>query len=349
MLRKRWLRLFPLVLLALPSLALADYLEVRRTAVVKAEPSRDARAVFRPEVGSYLNLLSDVQKNGYYEVSVPATGERGWIYRTFVRRYPGSPPEPSVPAKRVEAPTETITPEQSAFAARHLRVGKPVVLYERAREGYAVGYDARLKIPLWVQYELRREELGGPGDRDKSGFRPDTTIPSGFRSERRDYDGSNYDQGHMAPAEDMTRSQQVMDESHILSNIAPQVGVGFNRHIWANLEMSIRDWVQRRGTLTVITGPVFAAENHRVSYGVVGNDNVAVPTHFYKIVLDTRDPNSPEALAFLLPNTAMTGRDISEFLTSIDEIERLTGIDFFANLPDSQEEALEARKPSQIW
>lgn len=74
--------------------ARADYLEVRRSATIKEDPHRDADVLVRPEVGSFLELLDNgAQSSGYYHVSHPESGEEGWIYRTLVRRHPGSIPD----------------------------------------------------------------------------------------------------------------------------------------------------------------------------------------------------------------------------------------------------------------
>ena len=153
----------------------------------------------------------------------------------------------------------------------------------------------------------------------------------------------------MAPAADMKRSQRVMDESHLLSNIAPQIGIGFNRHIWAGLESLVRDWVRERGALTIIMGPVFEAQGNRVQYGVIGPNEVAAPTHFFKIVVDMNDPNNPDAIAFLMPNENLSGREPEEFITSIDDIESRTGIDFLTALSDPVERSLEALTTGAIW
>lgn len=111
-----------------------------------------------------------------------------------------------------------------------------------------------------------------------------------------------------------------MSENFLLSNMSPQVGIGFNRHIWKNLEEAVRGWVEQRGTLTIITDPVFAVEQNKVSYDVIGDNHVAVPTHFFKIIVDTKNSGNPEDLAFMLPNITLSGRKYNEFLTTIDEI-----------------------------
>lgn len=337
------------VLLFLPSVANADYLVVSRSATLKSSPESGAEVLLRLGKGEYLTLLQDEQQNGYYFAQPVTGGPAGWIYRTLVRRHTGTAPvEGLAPQDPLADQTLHLTSDQLLFAARHLEVGKPQAVYERVREGYVTAVDARLKIPVWVQYQLSPEDLYGPGERQDN-FHADTSIPRDARAGLSDYRSSGFDRGHMAPAEDMTRSQQVMDASFPLSNMSPQVGVGFNRHIWAYLEAAVRGWVEQRGTLTIITGPIFEAHADSVRYRVVGDNHVAVPNAFFKIVIDRNTPGSTEALAFRLPNRSLTGRHFSEFLTSIDAIEAETGLDFLTALPDDEERIVEEFVASNIW
>lgn len=69
-----------------------------------------------------------------------------------------------------------------------------------------------------------------PVSREKSRFEEDEDVPKKWRAQLKDYFRSGYDRGHMAPAADAKGSQQAMDETFLLTNIAPQVGDGFNRH-----------------------------------------------------------------------------------------------------------------------
>lgn len=334
------------------SIVFGDYLEVRRPATIKAEPNRDARTLEKVSIGTRLNLLDEgSQTNGYYSVRTVSLGQTGWIYRTLVRRYRGEIPVPVTEGKALDPladPTLNLTPEQQRYASRHLTLGKPQGIYERVREGYVLAQDARLKIPIWVQYKLSANELQGSASRSDN-FQSDKSIPSGSRAELKDYSGSGFDRGHMAPAGDMKRSRRVMSESFLLSNMSPQVGIGFNRHVWKNLEEAVRGWVEQRGTLTIITGPVFAVDGNQVCYQVIGENHVAVPTHFYKIVVDANSSNNIEALAFMLPNKKVSGHHYSEFLTTIDKIEKVTGLDFLSALPVSVQEPIESRKAPKIW
>jgi len=335
------------------SQAYGDYLKVSRLASIKAEPTRDSRELERVEAGTILPLLDGgEQSNGYYHVETISLGQPGWIYRTFARRYPGEIQDELAERKISEPLSDPtiapLTPEQKRYASRHLRLGKPQVVYERVREGYVLAQSGSLKIPLWVQYELSPEEVHGTAEREDK-FRADASIPFGYRAELADYRGSGFDRGHMAPAADMKRSEEVMGESFLLSNIAPQVGRGFNQDIWKELESAVRSWVEQRGSLSIITGPIFAAVDDKISYKLIGKNQVAVPTHFYKIVIDTNNPNRVEALAFILPNKDLSNHDYSEYLTTIDEIEKATGLDFLSALPVAIQDTVEAYKSQRVW
>lgn len=332
--------------------SMADYLEVRRDTSLKAEPNRQASIVERVSTGNYLPLLNDGQQvRGYYNVQSSLAGQTVWIYRTLVRRRYGEIPVPvenEADLSPLRDTTLVLTQEQKRFAKRHLKLGKPQAIYERVREGYVAAMDGRLKIPLWVQYEISPEELHGLIARTDD-FQPDTSIPSGFRSELTDYSGSGYDRGHMAPAEDMNRNQRTMAESFLLTNMAPQMGVGFNQQLWKNLEAAIRGWVAQRGTLTVITGPIFAIKEGKVSYKVLGDRHVAVPNGFYKIVVDTNSTGHIETLAFIMPNKNLSGHHYREYLTSIEAVEKATGLNFLSALTTDEQNAIEAKTATKVW
>ncbi len=351
---KRFLGLNCVILFAclLISTAYGDYLEARRSTDIKAEPDRDAKAIENVEPGARLKLLDEGrQTNGYYCVQPISSDEPGWIYRTFVRRHHGEiaeqPPKGGTGDPFAD-PTLKLTAKERRYALRHLRLGKPQAVYERVREGYVLAQDARLKIPLWVQYELTKDDLRGKESRTEN-FRPDTSVPSGSRAELADYRDSGFDRGHMAPAADMKRKDNTMSDSFLLSNMCPQVGIGFNRDIWQELEAAVRGWVEQRGALTVITGPIFAVDSNAVTYKVIGQNHVAVPTHFYKIIVDASNSKKVEALAFIMPNEDLSGHQYTEYLCAIDEIEKATGLDFLSALPAAVEDAVESHKSTQVW
>ncbi|KIJ27415.1 hypothetical protein M422DRAFT_100437, partial [Sphaerobolus stellatus SS14] len=211
-------------------------------------------------------------------------------------------------------------------AGEILKYGNPGPIADLlTRKAYLAAYDRRLRHPSWTAEHLTKALLGksalepasdeASGDRSKSTFTEDASIPVPFRARIADYFRSGYDRGHMVPAADAKVSQEAMNETFLLSNIAPQVGDGFNRHYWAYLERWCRDLTSSFSDVYVFTIPLYLPKvdsdgKWRVKYEVIGNPpNVAVPTHFAKVVLTTRpaspsNPNIQEisAGAFVLPN-----------------------------------------------
>jgi endonuclease G len=100
------------------------------------------------------------------------------------------------------------------------------------REEYVVSYDRRNRVASWVGEHLTAASLvtGEGVNRDHSKFQEDPDVPALFRSKLADYTKSGYDRGHMAPAGDAVADQTAMDQTFYLSNMSPQVGIGFNRH-----------------------------------------------------------------------------------------------------------------------
>jgi endonuclease G, mitochondrial len=206
------------------------------------------------------------------------------------------------------------------------------------RDGYLLSHNNRTKVPDWVLERLTPARFRGTAVR-RNNFKADDALAAARRSELADYDGSGFDRGHQAPAADMKFDQAAMDESFLLSNMAPQVGIGFNRHIWAHLEDEVRVWAERRGDVVVVTGPIYG------SHKPIGDEKVAVPDKFYKIVYE---PARNRAIALVLPNRKIKGNDLEPFVTSVDEVEELTGINFFPDVRKSKQRSME-RNVGTLW
>lgn len=212
------------------------------------------------------------------------------------------------------------------------------------REAYVVGYNPEKKVADWVSYHFTDAYLVKKAARSND-FRPDLDLAPDQRAELKDYRRSGYDMGHLAPAADMTRSKQIMSESFLLSNMAPQVGPGFNRGIWRILEGKVRDWVRKKKNIYVIDGPIYDSSDGKT----IGPDKVVVPERFYKIIVScTEDGRDLDAIAFILPNKRSPNNMLPKFIVSIDEIEKATGLDFLHDLDDVTESMLEAEK-AQMW
>ncbi|KAL6309149.1 hypothetical protein BKA93DRAFT_724587 [Sparassis latifolia] len=238
-----------------------------------------------------------------------------------------------------------------------LRYGNPgPVTDQLVRKAYVAGYDRRLRHPAWTAEHLTLASLGksaaepGPssgvaGDRSQSAFTEDQSIPALFRAKLQDYFRSGYDRGHMVPAADAKISQTAMDETFLLTNITPQVGVGFNRHYWAYLE----DWCRRLTSsfadVYVFTIPLYLPKldndgKWRVTHEVIGTPpNISVPTHFAKVVLTAKpsSPSTPNIMeistgAFVLPNAPIPDEaKLENFVMPVEAVERASGLTLFSD------------------
>ncbi len=207
---------------------------------------------------------------------------------------------------------------------------------------YGLSYSEEHEQAEWVAYELTRESLYAKNVKRTDNFRPDPKVKRQSAS-RRDYRGSGYDRGHMAPAGDMAFSESAMSETFYMSNMSPQIR-NFNGGIWRELEETVRDWTKKFRRLYVVTGPVLTQEIRER----IGNNRVSVPEYYYKVILDIDDPEQ-KAIGFVLPNE-ISYEPLSDFAVTVDYLEELTGIDFFPHLMSKElEESLESQFDVSLW
>ncbi|RZT97367.1 endonuclease G [Ancylomarina subtilis] len=206
-------------------------------------------------------------------------------------------------------------------------------------KNYILSYSEKFEQAEWVAYELSSNETVGLIKRVDD-FRPDPDVKTGSAN-LKDYKGSGYDRGHLAPAADMGFSAAAMSESFYMSNMSPQKP-SFNRGIWKNLETQVRNWAKVYDKIYVVTGGVLKS-----GLPFIGENRVAVPEKYYKIIFREKGSHA-EMIAFLLANKK-SEQPLSSFVVSVDEIEKLTGVDFFPQLPDGIENKLEAQRSAQNW
>lgn len=207
---------------------------------------------------------------------------------------------------------------------------------------YALSYVEKYELPEWCAYELTADRLNTDWVERTDDFRPDPKVETGS-STLDDYRRSRYDRGHLVPAADMAFSQEAMSETFLMSNISPQEP-GFNKGVWRELEELTRDWAKRFKHLYVVTGPVLSQP---IKFWI-GENQVAVAPSFYKVLLDLSEPEV-KAIGFIVPNQTSTER-IESFAVSVDDVEQLTGINFFQNLMEpGLEKELEAKFDVSLW
>lgn len=228
---------------------------------------------------------------------------------------------------------------------------------------YSTSYNAEYKIPNWTFYELTLTETMGRLSRSNN-FQPDPNISYKESAQLSDYRGSGYDRGHMAPSMDFNWDAEIEDESYYLSNMCPQ-GHDFNSGIWLDLEHQVRRWAERDSAICVACGPILprkdkngklinpvTGEEYQIK--TIGRSKVLVPEHFFKVILSPFGDH-PKAIGFVMPNKNVLRRDgrgnapIRDFAKNIDYVEKVTGIDFFAILPDNIEDKIEAWYENDDW
>lgn len=206
-------------------------------------------------------------------------------------------------------------------------------------EGYSLSYSEPHEQAEWVAYELKKEHLSNSNFK-RPYFEIDKAVKTGA-ADWRNYRNSGYDRGHLCPAGDRKYSKEAHDETFLTSNISPQRNE-FNSGIWNRLEQKVRYWASKYDGVFVVTGGVLKGPME-----TIGQEKVAVPKHFYKVLIDV-NTGEPKMITFLIPHEP-SNKPLHEFVVSVDSLEALTGIDFFPELEDDVEDRLEASSDYKAW
>ena len=200
-------------------------------------------------------------------------------------------------------------------------------------EAFAVLHSGVSRTPLYAAERLTRDSVAAARRVDRlDAFHDEDALPAVDRARLEDYVRSGYDRGHMAPAGDMpTGTAQA--QSFSLANIVPQ-DRALNRGSWAAIEESVRRLATQRGTLYVVTGPIYAGDAVQAI-----NGRVLVPTQLFKALYD---PATGEAGAYLVANQD----DPPWQAVSLDTLREVSGLDVFPMLPpEAKARAMELPEP----
>lgn len=208
------------------------------------------------------------------------------------------------------------------------------------RIGYTTSYNKDTKLPNWVAWQLTAGHTTGKHKRDGIGFQEDLDVPSP-RAVDNDYYGSGYDRGHMCPSGDCKWDATAQRQSFLFTNMCPQAP-SLNRGDWNEMEQACRRWAKRYGNLYIVCGPILYRQKHKT----IGKNKVVVPEAFYKVVLRMGD--EPKAIGFIYKN-GDGNRPKGDYVNTVDQVERITGIDFFADLPDEVERKVESECSIGDW
>lgn len=254
-------------------------------------------------------------------------------------------PEPQQEPSEVSRATgKSSSGKRSATVAAGLEIPASTGSGRIVRHGaYVSSYNTSTLIPDWVAYELTAEEAGGRRDREGIEFRMDPDLKGCTQAMREDYSGSGWTKGHLMPAADAATSSSTMAETFYFTNICPQDET-LNAGDWQFLEKKVRSWARRYGSVFVATGPI-VGENR---YGTIGDRDVTVPDAFYKALLVRRKDGSYSSIAFVMGNDSER-YFLKDCNITVDELERLTGFDFFPGLDDRIEEKVESIVKLSDW
>jgi endonuclease G len=218
--------------------------------------------------------------------------------------------------------------------------------YLMVKPQYALAYHRDRGTPVWTSWHLDPSWLGSAPRQDD--FRADTTLPAGwYRVLGTDYSNSGYDRGHMTPSADRTLTVADNSSTFLMTNMIPQLPAN-NQGPWASLESYCRTLVNSGNELYVVSG----------GYGVQGtiaSGHVVVPTQTWKVIIVlpqgtgdvSRVTNSTRTIAVVMPNSGAINSDWRTYRTNVDQVEAMTGFNFFSNVPDSVETFIEGLVDNQ--
>ena len=209
------------------------------------------------------------------------------------------------------------------------------------RKGYTTSYNSKTKNPNWVAWHLTKSPSYGHHRRSKEVFHEAEQVAAP-RATDWDYYNSRYDRGHMCPAGDNKWDATAMNQTFRFTNICPQ-NQGLNKYEWNDVEIMCRDWARQYGAIDIVCGPIYYGRGEQKT---VGKNKVWVPDAFFKVVLCRQ--GQPKAIGFIYRNEGRK-QQMVDAVHTVDDIERITGMDFFPALADDIENRVEAKAELSKW
>ena len=246
----------------------------------------------------------------------------------------------SLPHKETSV-NEKVQSTESLEIPASLKGNKEQIL---KRSNYTLSFNKATNLPNWVAWRLDKKKLAARVSRDRYGFIADPDMEGKNAVVTQDYAKSGYDRGHMCPANDSRWSGEAMKESFYMTNICPQ-NPSLNSGDWHELEQACHRWAEE-GPIYIVCGPILY-KNERPKY--IGKEHkVRVPEAFFKVILAGVEKGKPKAIGFIYKNSA-GNRALDAYINSVDQVERITGYDFFPSLPDNIENAIEQECNMKDW
>lgn len=228
--------------------------------------------------------------------------------------------------------------------------GKKVVTYE-------LEYDKSKFHSRWVAFRFDGNTRAQSVGRSDEPFMDDPSLSSTLHIGYKGF-GPGYDRGHLCASADRLYDRTANEQTFYMSNMSPQLS-SFNQGYWVTLESQVQKLGRSKtfsDTLYVVKGGTIK-EGQIKSYITRNNGNkVAVPKYYYMALLKVKN-GVYNSIAFWMEhkeygysyNNKAPLSEIMNHAVSVNELEQLTGIDFFPNLPDATEEKVEDQKDINTW
>lgn len=204
--------------------------------------------------------------------------------------------------------------------------------------GFRVSFNRHNRTPNWVAWELLGAETEGEASRHNKFWQDVNVVGCPTTS---DYRNSGYDRGHMCPAAEQKWSEEAMNDCFVMANMCPQ-DHALNSGAWNTLENRERNWARRDSAIVIVAGPIYEKGDTKT----IGN-GVLVPGAFFKVLLAPY-VEQPRAIGFVFPNMSTPG-NMQNYVMTVDDVEKLTGYDFFSSLPDDIENEVESKASFREW
>ncbi|MDE6648932.1 MAG: DNA/RNA non-specific endonuclease [Muribaculaceae bacterium] len=244
--------------------------------------------------------------------------------------------------KNFDTPQQNQSQAQSAIDINELdkvTSSKNVASVVKEYEGFTVNFNPENKTPNYVAWILQGNETEGASARSNK-FWTDSELKG--CPDTRDYSRSGYDRGHMCPAGEQKWSEEAMHHSFVMANICPQ-SHELNTGAWKTLEDKERLWAKRDSAIVIVAGPIYDSSDTKT----IGHNKVRVPSAFFKVLLAPY-AKPMRSIGFVYPNMKCDG-NMQAYAVSVDDVEEMTGWDFFAALPDDIETDIESIVSFKDW
>jgi endonuclease G len=215
---------------------------------------------------------------------------------------------------------------------------------------YVLSYSKSRNIANWASWTLNSSWLGEAKRKDQ--FRPDPDLPKGwYRVVTKDYSGSGFDRGHLVNSEDRTKNDVDNAATFLLTNIIPQ-SPDNNRGIWEELESYSRKLARDGKELYIIAGGNGVGGEGSNGKTSQLKGKVTVPSTMWKVILVLDDPakglagvtQNTRTIAVLMPNKQGRNNKWQDFCSTVADVQKLTGYDFFSNVPPDIQKQIESKK-----